>query len=176
MSDQRPPEPHGDGDLPPTHRPYGDRSEPSGFASPSGPEAEPPTYEPYSATPPYGPAQPGPPYGPPQQPAPGYGYGHGYGHAYGYASAPDHPQASTAFVLGLVSLIGGFFCALPLLVGPFAWVTGARARREIDEQQGRYGGRDKATAGMVMGMVATGLVALALLVVAGAVVVIAAAA
>ena len=102
---------------------------------------EEPTYEPYTAPPGYG-------------PPPAYGYG--------YPVLPDHPQASTAFVLGLVALIGGFFCALPLVVGPFAWVTGARARREID-QDGRYGGREKATAGMVMGIIATGILALGVL-------------
>jgi len=104
---------------------------------------EDPTYQPYS---------PPPAYGPPQPPA--YGYG--------YPVLPDHPQASTAFVLGLVSLIGGFFCALPLVVGPFAWAAGARARNEIDRDR-RYGGREKATAGMVMGIVATGILALGVL-------------
>jgi hypothetical protein len=121
-----------------------------------------PAYEPYSGA---------PSYGPPQQP--GYGYGYGYG--YGGPALPEHPQANTAFVLGLVSLIGGFFCLLPLGAGPFAWVTGARARAEIDRDR-QYGGRDKATAGMVMGIVATGLLALGVLAVVGLVVLVAAAA
>jgi hypothetical protein len=163
VSDQRPPGPD---DLPPTHRGYGDRSDENPFTSPSGPASEPsgpeyPAYQPEQPT--YQQYSPQPQYGPPQ---PAYGYG--------YPMLPDHPQASTAFVLGLVSLIGGFFCGLPLLAGPFAWITGARARREIDQGQ-RYGGRDKATAGMVMGMVATGLLALGVLVIAFAVVVVAAA-
>jgi hypothetical protein len=123
---------------------------------PPDPREVPPGYEPYSAPPAYGPPQP-----------PVYGYGQ--------PALPDHPQASTAFALGLVSLIGGFFCLLPLAAGPFAWVTGAKARTEIDNDQ-RYGGRDKATAGMVMGIVATGLLGLIVLVIAVAVVIIVAAA
>ena len=118
---------------------------------------EPPAYQPYTPPPAYGPPQP-----------PTYGYG------YGPPALPDHPQASTALVLGLVSLAGGFFCGLPLVAGPFAWATGARARREIDRDP-RYGGRDRATAGMVMGMVATGLLALVVLVVAAAILLVVAA-
>jgi hypothetical protein len=162
VSDQQPPD-----ELPPTHRGYGDREDPNPFTSPSGPSAEPsgpgnaahppeqPTYQPYS---------PQPPYGAPQQPA--YGYG--------YPVRPDHPQATTALVLGLVALAGGFVCVLPILAGPFAWVVGARVRREIDQDQ-RYGGRDRATAGMVMGIIATGLLALGVLFVVLAIVVVVAA-
>ena len=165
MSEQGPPDP---GQLPPTHRAYGDREE-NPFTSPSGPAAQDsgpqyaapsdqqPTYQQYAPAPvpPYGPAQPQP---------------------YGYAGPvrPDHPQVSTAFVLGLVSLVGGFLCGLPILAGPFAWVAGARARKAVD-QDPRYGGRDKATAGMVMGIVATGLLALVVLVFGVAVLVIVAA-
>jgi hypothetical protein len=149
VSDQQPPD-----ELPPTHRGYGDREDQNPFTPPSGPPAEQPAYQPYS---------PQPQYGPPQ---PGYGYG--------YPVRPDHPQATTALVLGLVALAGGFVCLLPILVGPFAWVVGARVRREIDQDQ-RYAGRDRATAGMVMGIVASGLLALGLLFVVLAIVVVAAA-
>lgn len=128
------------------------------YASPSGPEP-PPAYQPYQPEPPqqpiYGPPQPGM-YAAPAAP-----------------SAPDHPQANTAFILGLVSLVGGFFCGLPIFVGPFAWVMGARARREIDQAPYRYGGRERATAGMIMGIVATALAALVLLVIGIAILVIA---
>ena len=152
MSDQQPPE-----ELPPTHRGYGEREDQNPFTSPSGPSAEVsgPTYQPYS---------PQPPNGAPQQAA--YGYG--------YPVRPDHPQATTALVLGLVALAGGFVCILPILAGPFAWVVGARVRREIDQDQ-RYGGRDRATAGMVMGIIATGLLALGVLFVVLAIVVVVAA-
>lgn len=126
---------------------------------PPGPEEQPPyqQYQPYQPQPQqqpslYGPAQPGmyAPLAP---------------------TLPDHPQAGTAFVLGLVSLVGGFFCGLPIFAGPFAWVIGARARTAIDREPQRYGGRQKAVAGMIMGIVATGLMALVLLVIAAAVLV-----
>ncbi len=125
---------------------------------PPDPEQVPPSYQPYSPQPPA--------YGPPP-PAP-YGYG--------APALPDHPQVGTAFVLGLVSLIGGFACGLPIVAGPFAWAMGARVRKDIDAAPGQYGGREKATAAMVMGMVASGLLALALLVIVVAVIAIVAAA
>ena len=50
-------------------------------------------------------------------------------------------------------------------LGPWAWVVGARARKEIDAAPGRYGGREKATAGMVMGIIATALLGLVIAVV-----------
>jgi len=166
VSEQGPQDP---AELPPTHRAYGDREE-NPFTSPSGPASQDsgPEYAAPSAYQPYAPAAPSPPYGPPQPQPPAYGYG------YGGPVLPDHPQVSTAFVLGLVSLVGGFLCGLPILAGPFAWVAGARARKAID-QDPRYGGREKATAGMVMGIVATSLLALVLLVFGVAVVVIVAA-
>ncbi len=125
------------------------------------PEQQPPPYQPYAPPPQqplYGPPQPGAPYG------------------YGGPTLPEHPQVTTAFVLGLVSLIGGFACGLPIFAGPFAWAMGARVRKEIDREPGRYGGREKATAAMIMGMVATGFVVLALLVLGVAVVAIVASA
>ena len=150
MSDHGPEDPG----LPPTHRAYGERED-TPFTSPSGPAGQPsgPEYP----TPPEQPAyqQYSPPYGPPQPTA--YGYGG--------PALPDHPQAQTAFVVGLVSLVGGFVCALPLFVGPWAWIAGARARREIDQHPGQYGGRERATAGMVMGIVASALLGLAVVIV-----------
>lgn len=169
MTDQGPPDPE---QLPPTHQEYGRRKD-SPFTSPSGPAAQPsgpeyvaptsqpppPSYQQYSPQPPmYGPPQPGVPYG------------------YGGPALPAHPQVGTAFVLGLVSLIGGFACGLPIVVGPFAWSMGARVRKDIDANPGQYSGRDRATAAMVMGMIATGFLALALLIVVVAVIIIAASA
>lgn len=88
----------------------------------------------------------------------------------GWGAAPPAENklgsATTALVLGLVALAGGVLCGLPLLVGPFAWVTGARARNEIDRYPGRWTNRSEATAGMVMGIVATVLVVLAVLLLA----------
>ena len=83
----------------------------------------------------------GPPGGP--APPPGYGYP-----GYGYAP-PDHPQATTALVLGIVGLV---VCAV---VAPFAWAMGRRTVSEIDSSQGRLGGRGQAQAGYVLGMIGT---------------------
>ena len=71
-------------------------------------------------------------------------------------------RATTALVVGIVALGGAALC-LPALAGPFAWVLGARARREIDAQPGRWTNRAEATAGMVMGIVATVLLVLLVL-------------
>ena len=127
----------------------------------------------------YGP-QYGPPYQtpPPQDPqwygAPGGGYGQyqqppsgpygqqGYGQQYGYTYlVPNHPQATTALVLGLIGLIGGCLCGLPLLASPFAWAVGARAKREIAAAQGQLGGAGNAQAGYVTGIIGTVLLVLA---------------
>jgi hypothetical protein len=67
---------------------------------------------------------------------------------------PRNSRATTALVVGIVALGGAALC-LPALAGPFAWVLGARARREIDAQPGRWTNRAEATAGMVMGIVTT---------------------
>ena len=78
----------------------------------------------------------------------------------GYAAPPPHPQATTALVLGLVSLIGLFVCLFPILAAPFAWRTGGRAVKEIDAQPGRWSGREQAQAGRIMGMIGTALLVL----------------
>lgn len=77
--------------------------------------------------------------------------------------APNHPQATTALVVGLIALIGGFMCGLPLLLAPWAWSAGNRALRDIDAAPGQWGGRDLATVGKVTGMVGTALLGLGLL-------------
>ena len=76
---------------------------------------------------------------------------------------PDHPQATKAMVVGLIALIGGFTCYVPLALGPWAWVVGRRAVREMDAQPGRYEGRGQAMAGYVMGVIATVLLLLGVL-------------
>lgn len=117
-----------------------------------------PGQPPYGAQPGYPapPAQPG--YQQPGYPQPGYAPPPGWGYA---PVAPDHPRATTALVLGLVGLIGGLACGLPLLASPFAWWIGVKTRREIDAQPG-VGGRGQATAGMVTGIIGTVLLALSL--------------
>ncbi len=105
---------------------------------------------------------PPPPSSGPQPPYPG-SYDGGYQpHA---AAAPNHPQAVTALVLGIVGLAVCGVC------GPFALFIGRRAMREIDASAGRQGGRGFAQAGFIMGIVSScllvvGVLALLLFVVA----------
>ena len=80
---------------------------------------------------------------------------------------PDHPDATKAMVIGLIALIGGFTCYLPLALGPWAWVLGRRVVREIDAQPGRYEGRGQAMAGFVTGVIATVLLLLGVLLMLG---------
>lgn len=130
----------------------------------SAPPAYPGT--PYPQQPGY-PPQPGypqqPGYPPQGYPQPGYGQpGYGYPGYPGYAR-PEHPQANTALIVGIVGLAGGLtFCGVPLLASPFAWVIGQRAKNDIDREPERWGGRDHANTGMILGIVGTVLLALAL--------------
>jgi hypothetical protein len=61
-------------------------------------------------------------------------------------------------VLGILSLVA---CAV---IGPFAWVMGKRTLEEIDASHGAMGGRGAANAGYILGIVATVLLGLGLLV------------
>jgi hypothetical protein len=75
---------------------------------------------------------------------------------------PNHPQSTTAMVLGIIALAGGFLCVgIPLLAAPFAWVLGQRAKKQIDAEPERYDGRGQALAGQVMGIIGTILLVLA---------------
>lgn len=78
-----------------------------------------------------------------------------------------HPSASTAMLLGIVSLGGIFLCGLPLLLAPFAWYIGGRTLRQIDADPMRFSGRDRAYAGRAMGMTGTALLVLVIVVIAG---------
>lgn len=111
---------------------------------------------------PYGEQQP-PPYG--QQPYPPQGYGYGYGQPYPGPSAPNHPSATTAMVLGIIGLVGILSCAgVTLVLSPFAWAIGGKAVKEIDAAPpGTYSGRDQANAGRIMGIVGTILLVLGVL-------------
>lgn len=103
-----------------------------------GPEDGPPRPHPY---------QPYQPYVP--QPSPYGGYG-GYGPTgVPWGPPPDHPQATTSLVLGILGLV------LCQVLSPFAWVTGGRTVREIDASGGRLGGRSNANAGRICGIVGT---------------------
>ena len=89
----------------------------------------------------------------------------------GPVSAPGprtHPGARTALMLGLISVVGAVF-VVPLLLGPFAWYRGARVGREVEREPHRWSGGGHARTGAVLGMVASallGLLVLVLLVVA----------
>lgn len=98
---------------------------------------------------------------PGDQPPSGYGYGPPMP-----VRPPDHPKATTAMVLGIVSVAGGMFCYLPFFVAPFAWVMGGKAVREIDASQGKLGGRGMAQAGYILGIIGSVLLCIALLVIA----------
>ena len=99
------------------------------------------------------------------------GYGPGYGQpayppaGYGYYAPRPHPEASKAMTLGLVALIGGMVCWLPVVIGPWAWAVGSRVQKEIQASQGQWGGLSEATTGKALGIVSTVLLALGLLVV-----------
>jgi hypothetical protein len=84
-------------------------------------------------------------------------YEHLYAHLYGSQQpappapryAPDHPQAATVLVLGILG------AATFGLLAPFAWAMGSRVVREIDDSRGCLGGRGPAQAGRMLGMVST---------------------
>lgn len=93
-----------------------------------------------------------------QQQQPGYGYppppGSGYGQEPRAMYPPDHPQATTALVVGIVGIV---VCAG--LISPIAWVIGKKAVDEIDASRGMIGGRGAAQAGYILGIVGTCILA-----------------
>ena len=168
----------GQPDQPAGGQPAGDQSGGPQAGQQPPPPPPPPPYgqqdprygAPYQAPTPQDPAQwyGAAGYGQYQQPPSGpYGqqpYGQQYGQQYGYAyQVPNHPQATMALVLGLVGLIGGCLCGLPLLASPFAWAVGARAKREIEASHGQLGGAGNAQAGYITGIIGTVLLVLAVL-------------
>jgi hypothetical protein len=143
-----------------THQPYGKKADDNPFVSPSGPAAQPsgPGYVTPPTPPPptvgqvpYGQV----PYG--QQP----GYPPGWTPAYGaaYPGSLSHKGATTSMVLGIVSVVSLLltpFCCITIpgvFCAPFAWVIGAKAKREIEAQPGVYGNVAAAQTGMWMGIV-----------------------
>src|SRR5262249_50007765 len=85
-----------------------------------------------------------PPPPPPQYPSggqPGWGPPQG--------PVGDDRQATTALVLGILGLV---ICNI---LGPFAWVIGRNSVRRIDASGGQLGGRGKAQAGFILGIIAT---------------------
>jgi uncharacterized membrane protein YjgN (DUF898 family) len=66
-----------------------------------------------------------------------------------YSLPPNHPQATTALVLGILGLV---VCGV---IAPFAWSIGRDAVQEIDASGGQWGGRSEANAGRLLGMIGT---------------------
>lgn len=144
--------------------------EQAGTPSPQGEypsyPAAPPAYgqPPYAASPVPQPPYPQPPYpqaGYPQAVYPPPGYPQPGWPVYG---PPEHPRTNLAFIFGLVGGPGAFMtCGLTLLLSPFAWYFAAQVRREMAAAPGRWNpDTSKATAGLVLGIIGTVLLALAL--------------
>lgn len=115
--------------------------------TPPGQQQPPPAAPGYGQAPPPPGVPPGYGQAPPWQAYPGY-----------YLpppGPPKHPKATTSLILGIIGLGGVMLCFFPILVAPFAWVTGAKALREIDADPQSYGGRSEANAGKIMGIVGT---------------------
>ena len=145
-----------------------DPEQPAPDPSPPAPHGQPghgqPAYgQPGHGQPAYG--QPG--YGQPAYgaPAPYGSYGQP-GLPPGYGGLEKHSGATTAMVLGIVSLVSipltAMCCVtLPgLLAAPVALVLGLRAKSEIDRAPGRYANRGMAQAGVIMGIIGTVLAVL----------------
>ena len=84
-------------------------------------------------------------------PPPNIPPGHIAPSAYGWSAPPrEHPNGTTVLVLGILSLV---VCGI---LGPFAWVMGNHARREMDAQPGvNWSNRGTINAGRICGIVGT---------------------
>ena len=71
----------------------------------------------------------------------------------GVPPAPNANGAVASLVLGVLSLVVCPLC------GPIAWSLGHNAEREVDASGGTLSGRGIATAGKILGIVATVLLA-----------------
>ena len=104
------------------------------------------------------PEQPPQPQQPPQNPYGGSPYqAYGTGPAGVPVWAPEHPQASTVLILGILGISVCQVCA------PFAWVVGSRVRKEIDANPAQYGGRSQVQIGYVLGIVGSALLGFGIL-------------
>lgn len=139
-----------------------------GPVDPNQPQAGYPGY-PSPGQPPY----PQPPYGQPQYGQPQYPqyapppYGQQYP-TWPVYGPPNHPKADLAFILGLIGGPVAFVtCGLSLLAAPFAWYFAALVRREVAASPGQYSAdTSKVTAGLVLGIIGTALLALGFILVA----------
>jgi hypothetical protein len=102
---------------------------------------------------------------PPQQPYQPPGYASGPPDQIQFQPAVptvEHPQATLAFVLGLLSVLG------LTILGPFGWYMGNKIVNEIDRDGRIYRNRGLAMAGKVLGIIGTvflGLTVLAVILV-----------
>jgi len=122
---------------------------PQGYGPPTAPQGYGPT--PAYQQPPYG----QPAYGPPQ------------GQIQFSPAGPtvEHPQATLAFVLGLLSVIG------LTILGPFGWYYGNKIVNEIDRDPRAYSNRGLAMAGKVLGIIGTVMLAFIVVLVIGVIIV-----
>lgn len=70
-----------------------------------------------------------------------------------------HPESSTVLVMGLLSLL---LCSL---LGPFTWAKGNKVRKEIKASPGVYNEDASVTAGWILGIIASGMLAIVVLMV-----------
>ncbi|WP_229051918.1 DUF4190 domain-containing protein [Aeromicrobium sp. Leaf350] len=138
--------------------PYQGPDASGGTPPPQGPPANPYGQQPPGPQPQFG-GGPYPPYGAPQP-------------MFNEPLKPNHPQATTSMVLGIISIVGGFMCLLPLFLAPAAWIMGRKAVREIDASGGQLGGRGEAQTGFVTGIIGTILLVLGILAVIAVIVII----
>jgi Domain of unknown function (DUF4190) len=68
-----------------------------------------------------------------------------------------HPQGTTILVLGILSLV---ICGF---LGPVAWIMGNNAMAEIDRNPAAYSNRGNVVAGRILGIIATVLLVLGVL-------------
>lgn len=111
------------------------------FDAAAGGAAPPPPPPGASAAPGWGAGATGPFGGPPTGPL-------------GYAPRQTHPQATTAMVLGILSLVVCGVLAIPAIV------IGNRVQREIRASGGRLDGESSARAGVICGWVSVALTAI----------------
>ena len=73
---------------------------------------------------------------------------------------PKAPHATLSMVLGILSVAGGLVLVVPALLGPVAWYLGASARRTVEREPTRWSGSGESSAGVVLGIIGTGLLML----------------
>src|SRR3954449_5699086 len=83
-------------------------------------------------------------------------YGQPYPQQGPYHQPPDHRQATTVLVLGILGLV------LCQILSPIAWVMGNRVVQEIDASGGQLGGRGSANAGRICGIIGSILLGISL--------------